>query len=393
MKKQFTFLSAMALSFSAFCQTAITINASDMPVPTAPYNVASITAVNASLGNNQAWDYSAYPSSNPTQNEYIAEGDPFFTSAGVDVYLNSTKALSSSKYYEVAHEFDFNANAVKQNGFYVYPQSYSLGTTTGNNNDSLIFPQQGYILANSRTVFPFPFTANSAWRSTTRYSVDFALTVASYGLNNTPAKHVFYLVQEDSIVGWGTLRVYTPSGASIPYEVLMGRRGSYSVDSFYVGGAPAPAPLLTAFTVTQGQITGANYGYNFYRKGSFNYLMRLYYGTDNTFTSLQQAFIHTDDITAAVGTENPNSYSTFLYPNPTNGSLLNVQVLGKNVQLTHYVVLDMMGRTVQTGTPQTNGSGSVSILLAENLANGKYVIKVQDSENQEVVTEKFDLTR
>ncbi len=396
MKKQITFFSLFFLvAGAAFSQTAITINAADMPIPTVPYNVDQITTANppnASLGNNQIWNYATYFGNSPTTNVYIAETDPFWTNAGVDVYLTTNKSLTANLFYEIANEFDFNANKVEDKGVYVYPQAYSLDAFTGNTTDSIVFPVQNYIFAQPRTILSFPFTANSAWHSVSRAAVDFNLTVTAYNLNKTPGKHVYRTIQNDSIIGWGKLTVYTANGSSIPYDVLMNSVERYAIDSFYLAGSPAPTPLLTAFGVTQGQKTNVRYAYNFYRAGSFNYLMRLYFGADNTYSTIETAWIHTDNLTTT-GVETATKYSTLLYPNPTNGSQLNIQVLGKNTTLTQYTVMDMMGRVVQTGKPQITGGESVSIVLDDNLVNGNYVIKVEDSNNQVVVTEKFDLLR
>lgn len=394
MKKQITLFSSLLLAATAFSQTAITINATDMPIP-GTFNLDDITSANppnASLGNNQTWNYGTYAGTSSGQNVYIPETDAFFTNAGVDVYLNGFKALTSNLSYEIANEFDFNTNKVEDKGVYVYPQAYSLSSTTGNTMDSLVFPVQGHIFSQPRTIISFPFTTNSAWHSVSRAAVDFKLTVTSSGLNKTPGKHVYHTIQNDSIVGWGKLTVHTANGSSIPYDVLMNQSERYSIDSFYLAGSPAPAALMSAFGITQGQKTNVRYAYNFYRAGSFNYLMRLFFGSDNTYNAVQAVWIHTDNVTTT-DVETAPAYSTLLYPNPTNGSQLNIQVLGKNIALTQYAVIDMMGRVVQTGEPQITGSESVSILLADNLVNGNYVIKVQDSDNQTVVIEKFDLLR
>lgn len=394
MKKQITLFSSLLLAATAFSQTAITINATDMPIP-GTFNLDEITSTNppnASLGNNQTWNYASYFGNAPAQNIYYPETVPLFINLGIDVYINASKAITPNLSYDISNELDFNANKVEDKGVYVYAQGYGLDSFTGNTADSLVFPVQGYVFAQPRTILSFPFTANSAWHSTTRAAVDFNLTVTAYNLNKTPGKHVYHTIQNDSIVGWGKLTVHTANGSSIPYDVLMDRVERYAIDSFYLAGSPAPAALMSAFGITQGQKTDVRYMYNFYRAGSFNYLMRLYFGSDNTYSAIQTAWIHTDNLTTT-DVETAPAYSTLLYPNPTNGSQLNIQVLGKNIALTQYAVIDMMGRVVQTGKPQITGSESVSILLADNLVNGNYVIKVQDSDNQTVVIEKFDLLR
>jgi Secretion system C-terminal sorting domain len=223
--------------------------------------------------------------------------------------------------------------------------------------------------------------------------VDFKLSVAAYGLNKTPGQHVFHLVENDTIVGWGKMTVYTPNGNSIPYDVLMLQSEFYALDSFYLGGSPAPTALLNTFGITQGQKTAANYAYNFHRKGSYNYLVRQYYADDNTFSTMSDAYIATDNVNTTGLDDAKPLYTSLLYPNPTNTSQLNVQIIGKEVQLSQYVVMDIMGRTVQEGSPEESGNGAYRLKLNDNIVNGSYLVKMLDKDNQPIVLEKFNLIR
>lgn len=396
MKSTFLLFGSLFLSWATFSQTPITINAADMPVPTADLNILEITNTNppaASLGNNQNWDYGSYVGSSPSSVSYAPETLPFFTNAGVDVYIDGAKALTGVTGYDISHKIDFNATGIYYKGLYVYEQNIPLEGFTGNSGDSIKFPAQAILYTTPRTIMQFPCTANSAWHSkTSRSVVDFTITVASAGLNNTPGQHVFTYTENDTVVGWGKLRVYTPNGASIPYDVLMTRYEVYANDSMYLGGAPAPAPLLTAFGITQGQKTNISYAENFHRKGSWYYLMRRFYRTDNTYSTLNASFINTDDV-STVGVADEMAYSSLVFPNPTNGSAFNVEVMGKNTTFSQYDVIDMMGRTVQSGKPHLNGMSKASISLHENLVNGTYFIKMTDANNRTIIMEKFDLIR
>jgi hypothetical protein len=396
MKKKILLFSSLLFSWAAFSQTAITINSADMPIPTADYNVDKITSANPpqpTLGNNQNWDYSNYVGNSPLTVSYMPETDPFFTSAGIDVYINWIKNLTPDVGYEVSDELDFNANKVEYKGLYVYKQGYSLETFTGNGNDSITFASQGLIYPSGRTAIPFPCTVGSAWNTTTsRVAVDFKLTLTAYGLNKTPGQQVFRHTEKDSVVGWGKLSVHTQSGASIPYDVLMVRQEVYTIDSMYLGGAPAPTALLAGFGITQGQKTGLYYAYNFFRKGSWMYLMRRFYDIDATYTTLSDSYVNADNL-STVGVEEAVEYSSLVFPNPTNGSELKVEVMGKNIPFSQYVVTDMLGRKVQEGNAGENAISKMEIRLNDNLPNGTYFVTVLGLDNQTVITEKFDLIR
>lgn len=382
-------------SSAALCQSAITIEATDVPIPSGAFNLLQLNNLppNPSKGNNQTWDLGSFSGTPTTTVNYIAETDPFFTNVGVDVYRDASKNLTGSVVYDIAYELDFNSNNVSQKGLYVYPQAYTLSNFTGSSADSIVFPVQGYILPTSRTIMQFPYTANSAWKSSSRHAVDFNLTVTSSGLNKTPGKHVFYLHEQDTVVGWGKMTVYTASGNSLPSDVLMLQSSFYAIDSFYLAGSPAPAPLMTAFGISQGQKTGANYAYNFYRKGSYGYFMRANFGTDNTFSTMSSAFIATDNVFATDIDDEKPLYATMLFPNPANTAQLNIKVIGKEVELSHFTITDIVGRIVQEGTTQPFSNGITQLTLSDNLPNATYFIQVTDSENHAVVREKFEILR
>ena len=366
----------------------ISILSSDIPIPTTVH-VSSITpSVAPSLGNNQVWDYSSYMTTSPSTIDYVTETDPLFTAVGVDVYTEQFKNLTNSLGYYVYNEIDFNTSAVEEKGFYLDRQPYSISSFTGNTSDSIVFSEQGKLLSNPRTFLKFPLTVNTSWSSTTRRAIDFNLTVTSSSLFNTPGQHIYNVMRKDSIIGWGTLRVYTASGPSAAYEVLMNKLEQYSVDSFYLGGAPAPTPLLTAFGVTQGQIMNQQYAYQFYRKGSYNYLMRLFYGADNTFTTLASAFIHTDNIApTSIKNANDNKYQTILYPNPCQGGLLNILVIGKTISDPIVSIIDMTGKLIQSKKTNFQANGTIKLDLGYGLRNGNYALQIMNEKHEIVVNE------
>lgn len=394
MKFFYTLIGIMQFSIAAFAQP-ITINASDIPIPSYPFNIDEITSalpVNPTMGVNQVWDYSTYFGNTPQVNNYQAESETFFLNAGVDVNLAGSKELNSTAGYLITNEYDFNVNGVYESGANINHQAYELSAVTGSNMDSLIFPAQQYIFSSPKILMEFPFTANSAWHSVSSRVTDFNLTVAAYFLNNTPGQQKYTYYRNDSIVGWGTLSVYTTSGPSAPIEVLMEQVEQYSVDSFFLSGSPAPTPLLTAFQVTQGQRTNVQYSYNFYRAGSFNYLLRLNYGSDDTYTSLASAFVSTDDLTDVNNPEG-NSYSTIVFPNPSDGAEVNIKVIGHSFDLNEYSIINLSGKIVQKGSVKNKSNGLTQLSLDAKLANGNYFVKVKDMSNKEVVSQQISLQR
>ena len=392
MKKLFTFLAVLPLATAAFGQ-AITINATDIPVPSS-FNCQDLSTsplANPSMGASQVWNYGTY-SGTAFVNTYVPETIPAFTSLGVDVNLSGSKTLTTGFIYYMNSEFDFNSTAVNDVGVAMQAQGYDLSSFTTVITDSLNFPAQNVIASTPRIIMKFPFTANSSWESNSRRAVNFELTVASAMLDHTPGQHVFYTYRKDTITGWGKMTVHASSGASIQYDVLVDRITQYNTDSFYLAGAPASPTLMSAFGIAQNQTNDYNCRYNFYRKGYYNYLYSIYYGNDVTFTTPQNQYQHIDGLTAAGIDDLKNSFTTVVFPNPATGNELNIMVSGKNDIKGSYVVTDMAGRTVQGGNV-TQVNGMLHIALDNNLVNGNYIINVIGTDNTPVFTEQFSVAK
>lgn len=393
MKKIITSFSLILIAYSSLAQ--ITINSVDIPIPINAFNLDSFTAnapASPSVGTNQNWNYSSYFGNTPALNEYTPETDPFFTSNGIDVYFAGFKNFNSTLGYNLYSEYDFNSSNVKESGLDIPAQSYSLSYITGNTLDSLIIPSQQYNLTSPKIIMAFPFTANSAWQSSSPRKTNFNLNVTAYALSNAPAEHRYTFVRKDSIVGWGKLSVYTPSGPSVAYDELMNRSEQYAIDSFFLAGSPAPLALLSAFSVSQGQQTNTSYSYNFYRKGSFNYLMRLNYGSDNTFTNVVGAFTNTDNLVVTdIQDIDHNNYSTIVYPNPCHGKNIHVQFVGRNISSATYMLIDMFGRVIEEGIVDIESTSSCNISFNRTQQNGHYLLRIFDEKQHEVLNESINI--
>lgn len=399
MKKIFTlFIFPLTISmlaiFPASAQTPITIVAADMPIPTGPINVDDITGLSAGEvpATNAFWDYSNFFGNDRVSADYYPEFVPFFLDAGVDVYRGMTKNINAGFGYQIYQEFDFNANGVYDVGVDVEGGGNTLLPFTGNINDSIFIPAQREIASVPRRIIEFPFTENSSWSSSSRRVTDIIINIPDFGLNYAPLQHAYTWVRQDTIVGWGKMRVYTPDGPSISYDVLMDQIEEYTLDSFYLNGAPAPSALLNAFGITQGQKTEEANRYNFYRKGDFGYLASHYFGDDDTFTNVINSYVGTDNIETAPPSAviDRATYSTLLYPNPTTGSEINIKVMGGHFEPSGYQVFDAMGRLVKQGALQTNGS-EFQVKLGEPLPKGFYLIQLKDRQMRSILSEQFEV--
>ena len=394
MKKISTLLVACLFAITSWGQVPFTITADNYPIfGTQNFDGANMANSNPLIpSSNGNWDMSAYHSGTTASIDYPIEMLQFFVSAGVDVYRTSVKGLTPALGYLIDSEFDFNDTGVFDKGLYVGAQSYSLAPFTGNTLDSLTFPLQGYLYPVGRQLMAFPATYQSKWQTESRREVDFNLTVMAAGLNKTPSKHVFTYFRTDTIIGWGKLRVYSNGAASVPYDVLIDRTIQSVVDSFFVGGAPAPPALLAAFGITQGQRLDDLYRYNAFREGNSTPLVIINY-TDNNFSTPLDLYVDTDNLTTtSVGGPSQLDFATMVFPNPSNSGALNLQFAGNAPEHNFYEILNLEGRIVQSGLANLD-AGLLQIQLNSQIPNGNYLLRMSGDKKQTAITEQFTLIR
>lgn len=374
----------------------ITISATDMPVPTGSYSIQDMTnpgmPTSPIPGTNIMWYYGDINGTDYTE-DYATETDTFFTNVGVDVNYFTYKSMvggAAGFAYDVYSELDFTTTDVTEKGRFIDFQGYDLSFVTGNTGDSLTIPAQKARPVQTVQTMKFPLTMSTSWHSVSRQVTDFTLTLSPL-YDHTPSQHVYYIHRDDTVAGWGKMRVYTTSGASVWYDVLMDKISYYTVDSFYMGGVAAPDVILSSFGITQGQHTDSTDRYEFYRKGSYNYLAQFNYYEDNTYTNLGDAYYNTDNLTpSGVDAVNNAAYSTVLYPNPVTGAELNFKVMGGNAHIAKYIITDVAGRVV------VNAAGDNTATLHVNtgdMATGTYILNVFNDKNERIAQEQFNVTK
>jgi hypothetical protein len=370
------FLLAMSIGIASV-HAQIVINQSDIPVPSTA-NISTYSSAMPSLatGGNAVYNLSNATYAGNSQNIWTPETDPFWTNLGVDVYFDYSKSINSSFYHQTFPEVDHCPSGVIERGIWVNSAATELSSITGNTSDSFLNPQQNIVYNNPKILMPFPFSSTYANKQINRVVINFSLKVPAMGLNNTPGQHVYYDVRKDSVIGWGKMTVWTPSGSSIPYDVLMTATTIYTVDSFYLNGAPAPAPILSAFQVNQGQVTNMNNRIQFNRKGNFTYLLRYHYGTDTTFSTVANAFINTDNISVALGINDQAEYATVLYPNPLkSGNRLNLSIQGNTDDFHSYDIIDIRGNVIQH--EKCTIKNNLLSIATDELSSGIYTLSLR----------------
>ena len=380
--KKFLFLFLMLLTGLnyIYSQTAITISEPDVPVVPCIYNpvAADLTGVtNPTTGTNMTWDYSSLTMTGAYSYQYWAAANPAFPTATlVDSGFSGT--IIPGNYYYYGLYYNENANGFQTLGATVFEQHYNIGGVTGGANDSAIFPQQNNTYATPTKVISYPLAVNTSWNSKYTDVVNFKLTIAAYSLNNVPSIKKTYTVRHDTVVGWGTAKVPTLSGSATA-PVLMVKRTIVTIDSFFMGGGPAPGALLTAFGLVQGQ-QKTNNRYSFWRRYSIYPFLIFNYGSNN-FTTPSSIYFDGNGTTAGME-DLVNSIEVSLYPNPVSDVLKISGINNSDVSIT-----DLSGKVLKT----IKHSAISETVDVSNFSTGTYMVRISNQQN--TLVKKFTVVR
>lgn len=371
---------------SVLAQSPITLTNTGYPTASSDtLGVVGTFSSFAMLGtpaSNATWDLSAATYSSFEYRERInppSSGNPF---PGASFYEPSHYSFASGA-------ISYNSDIYKQltNGGLIslgenMPTSTAIfiGAVTGGTNDSLVFPAQTITYLPVSTDLKFPASLDTSWTTVNaKYTTQFTLTVAAMSLNHTPGERRTSETVTDSVMGWGKIRVPLKSGGNSAWiPVLQVRHSIANADSFYLGGAPAPAALLSNFGLTQGQVS-TQYEIDFYAASDATPIATMEY-SDNSYST-------PTNLKTKVTGISPSSVRTVglvsnvkIYPNPAHGQL-NIEVLGNQFNGWHYTLTNMTGQQVAEGALSLNASSQkASINLPKNLIPGIYSIRLTCAE-------------
>ncbi len=385
------------LLYAKVAITQITLNAVDMPWLQS-YNFINLDlggVTNPISGNNQTWNFgSATPFGAPFQLSYPPETDTFFTNLGVETNRLASKPFGSSgATWEYLEEWDFDNTGIYVRGYAAGASSFDLSPLGGLATDSIGNDELKIVSSNPIAFFKYPMTMGSSWNTVSTDQFNVWISIAAQGLNHAPMAFKFTTNRVDSIVGWGKLTCYTPSGPSIPYDVLMRKTMGYQQDSLLVNGSPDSTQILNLFGFVQGSRNSYTNNLDFYRAGSFRPLLRFNYDMDTTFTMLASIIQNTDNVAPlSIGDHEKLLFSTFTYPNPSSNGQFNIQVFGKTVDKENYFVTEMTGRIIQEGIADFN-QNIFQLNCNASLPNGTYYLTMLNDKGQKIMGEKLMLQR
>lgn len=328
--------------------------------------ITDLTNVSASATPNSTWDLSTatYGTGKFGTTDHIAT-HPSFTSAG---YAKHTSYGFSFVGYLATLYYGKNNNGVYSYGEQIDRQAYSIASVTMDTQDSLVFPKQTITYSAPEKHLSFPMSFGGNWSNSIKYNTQFELTVTMYGLTKTPGERRTRLESRDSVKGWGKMRLNNVKGQTSAYiDVLAVQEREYVTDSFYLGGNPAPATLLNAFGLSQGQAQ-SRFTTKFFRSGEVTPLLRIEHA-DSTFTTTTGFVAMVNRLyPPSTGLDNINADNVVnLYPNPVPGGLLHITIL-KSDSNWSYSITSLNGQVLNQGK-LTSGDNTVNI---SDLSAGVY---------------------
>jgi Secretion system C-terminal sorting domain len=340
-------------------------------------------AVVPSFGNNQTWDYTALKDSVPLYYKYYRTPAASF-GAIPSVFADATYAFNSTVLFQafplqfrVFEKLDATGHA--QLGYITLGAKFSVATISGGATDSLYFPTASLRFSTTSYYYKFPMTANSAWRANYKDTTPLQLSVALLGLNKTPGMRVAQYTSLDTIVGWGNLKLKNPSGgAALNFAVLLKRASSTRVDSFFLGGAPAPAVITGAFGLTQGALTVYPTRLTFLGIGFNEPFLSINTDASGAITFVDRAVLPNLGLTTDSRETPDYAVATTVYPNPTTEGV-NFEFQKTSLPDWNIMVYNAEGQIVsinQVSAPQ--GAVNQRITLASSLPSGTYFYNLLD---------------
>lgn len=336
----------------------------------------------------QVWDYSSLVSESIIIDEHFdATADPNFPNA-LNSYENN---LTFQGFLIPSNSYE----AIDVDGWYEMGRStsevgYSITSISGGANDSLVFLGGNSLYDGRINSLKFPLTYQSQWTESHIEYSNFNLSVAAFSLNHVPGNQKRILTNERNVVGYGQLTIPREDGTpSAEMDVLLMKVVRSAIDSFFLGGAEAPAPLLAAFGLTQGGFASDSF-YVFYKPDFEAPVLNI------NFSSTGQAinaFYRTSATEAPVSVNTPTVSGFTCYPNPAGaGRSLLVQTSNTNKNPREISLLDMQGRVVFNQSVSNQAGNSIQLDLPINLSSGIYMLRVQDLDGMILGTNKLQIT-
>ena len=296
----------------------------------------------------------------------------YYTLAGYAYQGNVQSSITSAGIYEY--------------GINVLDTAYSISSLTSGSGDSLYISAQNIIYSSPQTKIDLPAVYGSQWSSLYQFDFDFQISISLISLTHAPGVVRTYIATNDSVVGWGQMKVKDITGGTSSYfNVLQVKSIIVSTDSFFLNGAVAPGSFLSLLGLIQGKQT-TTYQQNYYRIGEVTPLAQVSF-TDSTYAHPYKSVTHVQRLgTTGVGILNEAAVK--LFPNPVTKGTISLE-LPYTTGSWAYEVTNTAGQTIATGSLQNN---STSIALPLSITAGTYYVRITN-DNKQVIVKSIEVRK
>lgn len=268
-----SFITLIALSFLSFqLKAQITIERTDFTLEvgaqTEAWYIDYTNATAPEEGEGVVWDYSDLSLNGNFFVNYDGASNAAFPQANITEPSYSDLlgglALQPGLLYNVLDDTGYGSLGLINEEI-----SAPLTVFTGGAGDTLTVLGDVIDYMQRRNTIQFPLNYGDSWDYVVDFEVNFLVTVAAFGLQNTPASQMIRDSAVYSVASHGTLLLPNPEGAGldpVSLEVLMVKRTRTVTNNFTLGGMPAPQVMLDLFGLEQGE-SETSTRYFFYTKG------------------------------------------------------------------------------------------------------------------------------
>ncbi len=340
-------------------------------------------------GTDQTWDFSSATEASVSINEYMdATADPNFPNA-----LNyRERDLSFQGFVIESDEYE----SIDADGWYTIGRSivdvtYSITVITGGPSDNLRFVGGNYIYPGEYKQLQFPLNYQDQWTINYQQDIDFELTVAAFGLNSVPGIFSRYFTQHRQVVGEGTVIIPDENGdPSWPIDALLIKAVRTAVDSTFLGGNPAPPPLMAAFGLTQGSVAADSF-YVVYAPGFGSTLLSV----DIEGTQISNLVYRPG--AASLGT--PSAVKDLwltnfsIAPNPvSSGNPVQINTT-QSVSINAVQIVNLLGQVIYEKREDNSEQDNFSVMIPQNTPTGIYLLIIKDKAGKVIGSEKIQVNQ
>lgn len=334
-------------------------------------------------GDNVLWDFSSLSNDGSFSVTYnAANNDADFPEA-----INYRQRNLSFQGLEIeSTEYDvLNSDAYSTIGRKLVDVTYSITAMTGGANDELRFVGGAYSYGNGFDYVKFPMEYGDSWSMDYNEITDYELTVAAFGLNETPGQLVRYLTQSREVVGRGSFIIPDENGEpSLPIAGYLLRAVRSAVDSVFLGGDLAPQPLLDAFGLTQGAYAADSF-YIAYANGLGTPLLGMNIAPGMTFNYSYRP--QAAELGSSVSEFARSSIQ--VYPNPVvPGQLLHIQAAIDETVATAQIY-SITGQRVHDELLNRDLKMGTAFAVPQHLNAGMYFMHLINNRGETVGQTKF----